>query len=421
MRQIIKPGLHRQLLDAPFGFPAWFNAECINGIDGSHSYDFIPIQDPIHKILKMRNRWLNKPLKFGKYDITPKHVLSLVQKYSKEKHNLTKGIIYPTDRQNFDAVLKICDDRVINLLPAVNNSEGTIFYLRTMQLVLRSYLDCSLDALERVRYIWFPVFMYRIWKRSILNSRNQTLKDNFFSNNCYSCIEINAHSLVLLLIYLKENNLDHLFYAGFFGSQQCEAIFRQFRSFTSTYSTKTNCSVFEMLHRLYRIELLNEISHIKLKKFTFPRIGKHNSYGSCYFPADYHKHRNSTEKMSLPTRDEIIRRIELAKAEAIEYAETLGIKMDESYSFECELECEFNVTEPEQNPTASSTNTVNFNEDSDKLQLFSDIHLKDFSNEVDINNIRKTDPYESKQKRRLFVVKKHRYAGSYLIQTVDLS
>lgn len=218
MRQIIKPGLHRQLLD-PFGFPAWFNAECINSIDRSHSCDFIPIQDPIHKVLKMRNRWLNKPLKFGKHKITPK------------------------------------------------------------------------------------------------------------------------------------------------------------------------------------LELLNDISHIKLKNFTFPSVGKHNTHSACYFSADYHKHRDPTEKISLPTRDEIIRQIESAKAEAIEYGETLNIKIDESYSFECELNCEFNDTESDE--TELSTNVVNCDEDSGKLQLFSDIELQDFSNEVDPNTINKADPFvqiETKKK-----------------------
>lgn len=93
------------------------------------------------------------------------------------------------------------------------------------------------------------------------------------SLNFYACVEINAHAILFLMLYLKERNMDNLFYPDLLGSQQCEAIFRQIRSLSSTYSTVTNSSMLEIISKISKIELQNQISHFKLKNYNFPRIG----------------------------------------------------------------------------------------------------------------------------------------------------
>lgn len=90
------------------------------------------------------------------------------------------------------------------------------------------------------------------------------------SSLCYCCIELNAHSLITIILYLKEKKLTHLFIPYLFCSQPCEAFYRQIRSFTSTYSTVVNCSTKELIDRMSRIQLQNEISNDENLGFYFP-------------------------------------------------------------------------------------------------------------------------------------------------------
>lgn len=233
-------GLHRNG-ENNISFPEWFNCK---------TNTYYPIQDPIHIGTKFRNRLLNNMMKMGEYEIKVSHLLFLIDEFTKEKHNLCATTVNPKDRQNFDSVLRICDDKVIDLLMSVRGSEGTILYLRVLSNILRSFLDPRLKPIERIRHIWFATFVLRIWKTFTLQSKQYNVNDHFLSQNCYVCVEINAHSIVHLMLQLRETELDHLFQPLLLGSQQCESIFRQIRSMTSTYSTVTNCSLLETRQRM---------------------------------------------------------------------------------------------------------------------------------------------------------------------------
>lgn len=370
-------------------FPTWFNANLCA------STDYIPIQDTVHIGTKFRNRMLNTLLKMGNYEVSENHLALIMERFTKEKHGLCPTNIKPKDRQNFDSVLRICDDRVIELLSNIEGSEGTAVYLKMMSNVLQSFLDPRLTPLERIRYIWVSTFFLRIWKKFISESkRKHTVKDNFISQNCYSCVEINAHSLVFLMIYLKERNLDHLFHAEFFGSQQCECFFRQIRSLTSTYSTVTNCSLLEVTRRISKIELQNEISHIKLKHFNFPRIGLESS---SYYPrVDRNGLNRSKTPSQIPNQQEIRKEIELAMIEAVEWAESLGMNPKKPKDYSCSFQApgakkkntstfKNDQQHTEKGPNANITETVN----TDVLQLFGNMNLKQYSeknvNPVNVN------------------------------------
>lgn len=151
--------------------------------------------------------------------------------------------------------------------------------------------------------------MIRIWRQYVLSQKDLTLGENFLTLNCYVCIELNAHSLVLLLLYLNKTHMPHLFLPHLFGSQQCEAIFRQIRSFTSTYSTVANCSVKEILSRISKILLQNEIS-FNYNSFKFPRLGHHQL---------------KIFKQEMPTKQEILEEIEKCKRDAINDALHIGL------------------------------------------------------------------------------------------------
>lgn len=152
---------------------------------------------------------------------------TLIKILPKNEHRLCKSTIMVADRQNFDSVLRICDDNVINLLTAhVKGSEGTVFYLRIISMVLKSFLDLRLTPLERLRHLWFATFLIRIWKQFITeNQQYYTMKDHIISTYTYACIEINAHSMIFLILYLKEKEMESFFHPEIVTSQPCEGIF----------------------------------------------------------------------------------------------------------------------------------------------------------------------------------------------------
>lgn len=209
------------------------------------------MQDTIHIATKMRNfllRLLRKNVNkhqfpFGHYYIRIQHLYELIKKIPKH-HGLTATTLNPHDRQNFSSVERMYDQRVIDLMRNhVNGSQGTIQFLQIIRDVVNSYMDRNLTPLQSVRKIWYSLFLIRIWREFIISRKNATLKDNFLSLNCYACIEMNAHSLVKCIFYFKKIGKPELFLPHSFESQPCEAIFRQFRSMSTTLNTAVNCTV----------------------------------------------------------------------------------------------------------------------------------------------------------------------------------
>lgn len=167
------------------------------------------------------------------------------------------------------------DQKVIDLMRNhVNGSQGTIQFLQIIRDVVSSYMERNLTPLQRVRKIWYSLFLIRIWREFILSRKNTALKDNFISQNCYVCIEINAHSLVKCILYLKKIDKPELFLPYLFESQPCEAIFRQLRSMSPVNSTVTNCTVKEANSRISKIQFQNEIMQTTSSDFIYPRLQK---------------------------------------------------------------------------------------------------------------------------------------------------
>lgn len=401
MRQHLKLG---QKTTISSNLPEYFNADFFSNMN--HTY--VPVQDTVHIGTKLRNRIINKTLKFGEYDISINHVMTLTEMFSKDKHKLCPSTVKPTDRMNFDTVLKICDENVISLLNNVDGSKGTILYLHMTSKILRSFLDLRLKPLERVRYIWFANFILRIWKEDIQSSEEYKLKDHYPTLNSVSCVEINSHSIVILMCYLKERNLDHLFHPELFGSQQCENIFRQIRSLSSSYSTVTNASVLEILQKISKIELQNEIVHSKSTSFNFPRIGK---MSRSYYPIiDRNGENQYLNSIPLPSRDEIFSEIELAKMEAIEYVESLGVslKIPSNYGYRAKFFERSEKSTIRENVLDISSAKEN-NSDPDVLQLFKEINLRLYSNKIKADNIDEKSIYVKVKNINgdLFCVKKN--------------
>lgn len=306
----------------------WFSMDTYDKFDGIQLHF---IQDSIHIATKLRNLILKtlkniRKLPFGpKSYIQIQHLTRILQQCPKDLHRLTETVLNPIDRMNFESVLRICDDMVLRLLASdVPDSGATIQFLRMIRDIIESFTDIHLTPLQRIYKIWCSVFVLRIWRNYIESSKRLTLEKNFLSNNCYTCIEINAHSLVLIMLNLQRNGQSHLFIPNLFESQACESIFRQIRSLVSVFCTVTNGSVRDIIDRINRIELQSEI--IVSSEFKFPRLKKE-------YVSDEILH-------ELPSKEQIISQIEHAKDDAIKIALRFKLIKDSQisgYSFKCKL------------------------------------------------------------------------------------
>lgn len=122
------------------------------------------VEDMIHIATKLRNFLLRtlsnrRKLPFGnksrnKYYIELEHLYVLLNRFTKDKHQLTASTLNPADKQNFSSVLRMCDQRVTDLLrSSVKNSEATIKFLKIIRMIIDSYMDHNLSPLERLNKI----------------------------------------------------------------------------------------------------------------------------------------------------------------------------------------------------------------------------------------------------------------------------
>lgn len=305
----------------------WFGSGINEAFEGP--FDF---QDTNHVATKLRNLMLKTgkyrlSLPFGKYFIQIQHLQFLIKHFNKSQHQLTKSTLNPVDRQNYSSVLRMISDKVIQLLEKnVKNSQGTVAFLRLIRNVIEAFSNQEFSPLERIDKIWYSIFIVRIWRDFVKSKRGYTLKDNFLTQNCLTCIEINGHSLVLVLLYLEREAMTDNFVPWLFNSQACEEFFRSLRSFTSTYSTKANFSIKEILNRISKIQLLNDIINNN-KIFEFPRVTRtHNFVG------------HSIHKM--PTKSEIFAQIKKSEQNAKKFAIQVGMldKNENIRHFPCPIQ-----------------------------------------------------------------------------------
>lgn len=129
----------------------------------------------------------------------------LIEKYTKDKHLLTQTDISAEDKMNFHSAKTMCSTLVTKMLKNITESEGTVAYLKVMDILL-SFLDKSITLEDRVYRIWHSLYFLRIWRYSILKSKNYNLKNNFLTTNSYTCIELNAYSLILLIKKFRDSS-----------------------------------------------------------------------------------------------------------------------------------------------------------------------------------------------------------------------
>lgn len=182
------------------------------------------VQDAVHTGTKLRNRLLNSSivLCMGTDIVSIVHIKMLLEKVSKEIHGLVYSDIVPEDRQKFSSLEKLMQKRVSDALKKyVADSKGTVMYLELCKQITSSYLEDDLEPLERIYRIWHAVYFLRSWREWIKSKENEcTLSENFISKNLFLCAEINAHSLIYLIIKLRSNQQTNLFVPSKFSSQR---------------------------------------------------------------------------------------------------------------------------------------------------------------------------------------------------------
>lgn len=365
---------------------------------GKYSSSPICMQDLIHiatklRSLLLRTLWNHLKLPFGNYFIDANHLIVLMNKFPKDKHELTHTVLRPVDKQNFQSVLKICSEKVTALLKTqVKGSEGTVKFLELLRMIIESHLDPNLTPLERVHKLWYATFFLRIWRQFIKSKRNLSLDENFMTLNSYVCVELNAHGLIHIIHRLKEMNAPHLFLLYLYASQPCESTFRQSRSFTSTYSTVVNCTVKEFLERATKIHLQCNITHLLSGVYEFPRLGQSKSFPPIC--------------SELPSMNEIFEEITKCKKMAIEDAKQIGLIPNSISTLRHKLPCdikELKLNQKMSNSEKSSTQFTSMN-----FPKLRNTSLKNYSYKFGNRPVDETGPYvevyNSRSKR--IIVKK---------------
>ena len=155
---------------------------------------------------------------------------------------------------NFDAVARLCRPEVREALTVhIPGSEATCFYLKLMDYITSAFIEKNLLPLERVYRIWYAVFSLRYWRFWISLDKEYSMANNFISLNSYLCAEINAHSLILMILRLRRDGTPHLLLTWLYSSQPCEAFFKAIRSMSPVASTQTYCTFSEFMDRAAKV------------------------------------------------------------------------------------------------------------------------------------------------------------------------
>lgn len=214
---------------------------------------------------------------------------------------------------------KLMEDRVLSAIKNdVADSEATIAYLEMCKHITSAYLEADLKPIERIYKIWYALYFIRSWRKWLVMQKGYSLGENFISNNAYTCVEINAHAMIEIIVKLRTIEQTNLFIPYLFASQPCEHIFRTMRSMGTINFTKINFTLNELFHLIARFEMINKITYsnknIKFARHHSENINENTSQAAL--PAEF------------PTDREILEVMINARAKALEKASEFGISLN---------------------------------------------------------------------------------------------
>jgi len=115
------------------------------------------------------------------------------------------------------------------LLDRINGAAATKCYIELIQNITDSFLDKSLDPIVKMENNWYANLFIHYWQQWILLHPQFTLRSNFITQNCYMCVELNAHAMY----HVNQRSFSRqlkLFCTMVLGSQTCEKTFCTVRS-----------------------------------------------------------------------------------------------------------------------------------------------------------------------------------------------
>jgi hypothetical protein len=265
---------------------------------------------------------------------------------SKLFHGLVSSDLNPRDHQNFASCYRMSRDEIFQALEHIHNSNATTIYIKLLRSVIDAYIEKSTSLLDRVFHAWTSVFLSRFWLLWIEKMGKKKL-DNLLvkltknSNECYHSpkrsvqqyfltpqavysIELNAHSLIYLILLVIEGKLpEEVLGVDRFHSQSCEAIFRSARALSSNSSSGVNFTTSQFINLVEKLSLLQKIKH-QHEQTTSPvlRFPTHHKNKHSSLSSDQNAH------MKLPTETEIEQTVVRAFHKATDYLQQVGIMND---------------------------------------------------------------------------------------------
>lgn len=234
------------------------------------------MQDGEHICVKLIRR-LFKTLVIGSKTASINFFLLILKQFPKSRHMLTKSDFMSEDKMAFGTVEKLCKLEVLNCLKEVPDSQGIVLYLKLIQSVRKSFVEPETSPEQRIKDAWYSIFFLRFWRQFIheesqlIGGQHVSEAKHFITSNTYNGIELNGHSLLLILTFCRENNCPDLFIPSMMNSQPCEKFFRRTRSMTSTFSTIINYTLFDLLHKAKRSLAISTIMNDIESYAKFPR------------------------------------------------------------------------------------------------------------------------------------------------------
>jgi len=160
--------------------PAWSNWFSLQQFS-----DMVFVQDTVHLGVKLKSRLLaySQILPLGLHSAELSHLCMLQASFQKEQHNLRSKDLDHQDRQNFNAVVRIIDGKVLTLLSEFADAKSTKHYLSATRSIIESFMNKNLTPLKCIEEAWFALFFFRYWRQWILSQKEYNIERNFISYN----------------------------------------------------------------------------------------------------------------------------------------------------------------------------------------------------------------------------------------------
>ena len=190
--------------DFPFALGSFFVFYPVDGV--------VSLQDPVHGVIKLRNRFTNDKAWFimGQSNAAlylVKELLHDTHPYSQMK---TDGRLKSTDvdvkdKMDFPSAVRLTRPAVIKAVLDSHQvgSTQTAIFLECMGNIIDAVyeLDPNLSALDRLRKIWASTFFFRLWLVWLkVKADEYPLSNHFITMNAYFSIESIAHGYLLLIL-----------------------------------------------------------------------------------------------------------------------------------------------------------------------------------------------------------------------------